>query len=293
MDFHGIIPPMVTPVTGRDGEVDVETLSSFTEFLVEGGVHGLFPCGSIGEFPSLTREQRATTVETVVEAADGDVPVLAGCGATSLDDVRALTRDAADAGADAAVVVTPYYLGTNQAGLREFYELLADDSPLPIVLYNIPQVTGQDLSADTVATLAEHDNVVGLKDSSGELTFAYNAVQRTPEAFTVLMGIAELSIAGLDVGIDGLVSGPANAYPGPVSEMYDAYAAGDRERAVALNNDANIPVVNAIREPPTAAALKYLLAETGRDVGPPLVPLPELDAEQRAVLEACADTLST
>ena len=101
MDLEGIIPPMVTPVTGRDGDVDTETLAAFSEALVDGGVHGLFPCGSIGEFPSLTREQRATVVETVVDAAGDDVPVLAGTGATALDDVRALTRDAADAGADA------------------------------------------------------------------------------------------------------------------------------------------------------------------------------------------------
>lgn len=286
MDIEGIIPPMVTPVTGRDGDVDVESLQSFTEFLVDGGVHGLFPCGSIGEFPSLTRAQRETVVETVVDAA-GDRPVLAGCGATSLGDVRALVADAADAGADAAVVVTPYYLGANQAGLREFYELLADDAALPIVLYNIPQVTGQHLDVETVAALAEHDNIAGIKDSSGELTYAYRSVRATPDEFAVLLGIAELSVAALDVGADGLVSGPANAFPARVAEMYDAYRALDRERAVTLANDVTIPVVNAIREPPTAAALKYLLECVGRDVGPPLVPLGELDPEQRAAIEDC------
>ncbi|MFB6219178.1 MAG: dihydrodipicolinate synthase family protein [Halobacteriaceae archaeon] len=293
MDLEGIIPPMVTPVTGRDGDVDTDRLAALTESLVEGGVHGLFPCGSIGEFPSLTREQRRTVVETVVDAAADDVPVLAGCGATSLGDVRALVSDAADAGADAAVVVTPYYLGTSQAGLREFYRVLADDAELPVVLYNIPQVTGQHLDIETVADLADHDNVVGIKDSSGELTYASRAVEATPPEFSVLLGIAELSVAALDVGADGLVSGPANVFPGPVAEMYEAYRDGDRGRAVDLLNDVTIPVINVTREPPTAAALKYLLAVAGRDAGPPLLPLGELEAHQRTAIEDCYERLSS
>jgi len=290
MDVEGIIPPMVTPVTGPDGDVDTDRLRSFTGFLRDGGVHGLFPCGSIGEFPSLTREQRRTVVETVADAA-GDLPVLAGCGATSLGDVRALVGDAARAGADATVVVTPYYLGADQTGLRAFYERLADDAELPILLYNIPQVTGQHLTVETVAALADHPGIVGIKDSSGELTYAYRAVEATPEAFTVLLGISELSVAALEAGADGLVSGPANAFPGRVTEMYEAYREGDRQRAVDLLGAVTVPVVNAIREPPTASALKYLLSCVGRDVGPPLLPLSDLDDAERSAIEDCYESV--
>jgi 4-hydroxy-tetrahydrodipicolinate synthase len=285
MQLEGAIPPMVTPTEGHDGGVDVSALESYTEFLVEGGVHGLFPCGSIGEFPSLTREERRTVVETVADAA-GDVPVLAGCGATSVADVVALCEDAADAGASAAVVVTPYYLPVEQSGLRGFYEAVADRSPLPVVLYNIPQRTGVTLGVETTVALADHDNVVGVKDSSGGMAHVVRVIEEAPDGFSVIQGLSMLALPSLDSGAAGLISGAANVFPAALSALYEAHRAGEHDRAVAISNEISNPLVTAYADLPTAPALKHLLGLAGHEVGPPVLPLSGLDAAER---EALAD----
>lgn len=286
MDLGGVIPPMVTPVTDRKGVVDREMARSLSTFLVDGGVHGLFPCGSTGEFSSLSRDQRAAMIESVVESAPG-VPVLAGCGGTSLEEVGQYVEDADDVGADAAVVVTPYYLQTTQDGLLEFYRAVADRAPLPIVLYTIPSLTNHHLRPDTVSTLAEHPNVVGIKDSSGDMSYHFDLVSRAPASFSVMQGSSELAVSSLDVGSDGLVVGPANVFPGAHADLYDAYVEGDRGRAVQLARTVTNPVVSATKDLPTAAALKYLLDRAGQDVDEPLVPLPRLSAAERRRLDEC------
>ncbi|WP_255197707.1 dihydrodipicolinate synthase family protein [Halorarius litoreus] len=284
MSLSGVYVPMATPTTGRRGELDEHALHEYTEWLVGSGIDGLFPCGSIGEFSSLTDEQRARTTEVVVDAA-GDIPVLAGCGDTSTDAVLNHIDAAADAGADAAVVVTPYYLQTTTAGLTTFFESVADAASLPVVLYNIPALTNQHLSVDAVAQLAEHENVVGLKDTSGDMTFVYEVCEATPDEFGVLQGATELALASLDAGCDGLVAGPANVFPGAVVELFDAYRAGDRSRAVSLMNTVISPTVSATSDVPTAAAIKHLLNFADRSIGKPLAPLPQLDQSQKRVLE--------
>ncbi|MEF8824927.1 MAG: dihydrodipicolinate synthase family protein [Halapricum sp.] len=284
MSLKGVIPPMVTPTTGRSGTVDIDALRTFTEFLVDGGVHGLFPCGSIGEFSSLTRKQRATVIETVVNAA-ADRPVIAGCGGTAVGDVVGYVEDAATAGADAAVVVTPYYLKTSDAGMVEFYEAVAAESPLPLVLYNIPQLTKHSLDVGTVVELADRDDFIGIKDSSGDIDYI-NALSRTvPDDFAVLPGVSALQVAALDGGADGAVNGSANFLPSIVSDIYDSYHAGDRERAVRLLNDVVNPITDAFSNIPIAAAIKHLVRMQGHDVGPPLPPLPTLSREDRELLE--------
>lgn len=286
MELVGVVPPMVTPVTGRTGIVDRDVVRSFTRYLVDGGVHGLFPCGTIGEFSSLTREHRATMIETVVENAP-NVPVLAGCGGTSVEDVTTFVADADDAGADAGVVVTPYYLPTSQDGLLEFYHTVADRATLPIVLYTIPSHTHQHLSPETVSTLAEHPNIVGIKDSSGDMSYHFDLVTRTPDSFSVMQGISELAVASLDIGADGLVIGPANVFPELHAALYDAYVAGDRERAVHLARTVTNHVVSATKDTTTPAALKYLLGLTGQDTNGPLLPLPVLTEPEKGRLDAC------
>lgn len=284
MSISGVYVPMATPTTGRRGELDERALREYTNLLVEGGIDGLFPCGSIGEFSSLTSEQRARTIETVVDAA-GEVPVLAGCGDTSTGAVMEHIEAAAAAGADAAVVVTPYYLRTTEEGLTTFYEGIADAADLPIVLYHIPGLTNQRLSVDAVSRLATHENVIGLKDTSGDMNFVYNVCQSTPEEFDVMQGATELALASLDAGCDGLVAGPANVFPRAVVELVEAYRAGDREHAVEVMNAVVSPTVSATSDIPTAAAIKYLVGFAGRKIGKPLAPLPELDQSQKRDLE--------
>ena len=274
---------MVTPTTGAT-DVDTETLREFTDFLVQGGVDGLFPIGTTGEFPSLSREQRRDVIETVVDHS-ADLPVLAGCGGTAVSAVRRYVADAADVGADAAVVVTPYYQDASQEGLRRFYEAIADDSALPIYLYNIPQFTGNDLTPETTATLAEHPNVAGVKDSSGDFTYFLDLLEATPDAFDVFQGIPTYSIMSLEHGADGLIAGPANVFPRAVSELYDAHENGDDERARRRLSRVVLPILRSTRSMPMIPALRYLSAKAGRDLGDSLPPLAELTPSQRENLD--------
>jgi 4-hydroxy-tetrahydrodipicolinate synthase len=284
MSISGTIVPMATPIAGRNGRVDEAALRSYAGRLVDGGVQGLFPCGSIGEFSSLTDDQRRRTFEAVVDAADG-VSVFAGCGDTSVEAVQSHVRNAAAAGADGAVVVTPYYLSTTQDGLAEFYVTVADDAELPLVLYNIPALTGHSLSVETVVRLAAHDAIVGLKDTTGNLGYHRNLVAETPDDFDVLQGATELAVASLDVGSDGLVAGPANVFPEAVADVYASHVAGDRDRAVRLMNAVVHPTVRATDELPTAAAIKHLVGCAGCDIGGPMPPLPTLTESQKRTLE--------
>jgi 4-hydroxy-tetrahydrodipicolinate synthase len=281
MRLDGTVVPMATPTDRRRGTVDEGALERFTERLVDRGVHGLFSCSSIGEFPSLTDEQRASVVRTVVAAADGEVPVVAGCCDTSVEEVVGAAVQAEAAGADAAVVVVPYYLGTDQRGLMSFFEAVADGSPLPVLLYNIPALAGNDLAVETVAELAAHQSIVGLKDTSGDLDFLHGVIARTPTNFAVYQGATELASASLQLGADGLIAGPANVFPGELAALYEQYRAGDHDAVARTMREVVAPLVAAMGDVPTAAAVKILLAEAGLDAGAPLPPLPVLDDAER------------
>lgn len=286
MLITGTVVPMVTPTVGRDGTIDEQTLTRYTEHLVSNGVHGLFPCGSIGEFTSLTATQRQRVIEIVADAADG-TPVLAGCGDTSVAAVREHIQAAATAGADAAVVVTPYYLSTTQTGLKDFYTDVAANSDLPIVLYNIPALTGERLDVETVVELSGVENIIGIKDTSGDMTYHRRLIDETPAEFSVLQGSTDLAVVSLDTGADGIIAGPANIFPHVLAEIYEAHKQEERERAIELMNAVVNPILTATSDVPTAAALKYLLTFTECATGSPLPPLPQLTESERDALKEC------
>jgi 4-hydroxy-tetrahydrodipicolinate synthase len=282
MDISGVIPPLVTPVEDRSGTIAVEELKRLTESLVDAGVDGLFPCGTTGEFPSLSREAREMVIEVVVDVADS-VPVLAGCGGTNRDEVTEYIEHAAGAGADAVVVVTPYYLPGSQDGLRDFYTDIADVSPLPVVMYHIPARTGQELDAATVQELAKHESIVGIKESTGDTHYVQELLRSTPDSFAVMQGGVIDAPTTLRMGLDGVVPGQANYMPETVVEMYDAYRSGDDEAMTRALGQVN-EVSRSFRKMPLVPAIKYLTKYSGFDVGPPLPPLAELDDQQKASL---------
>lgn len=288
MDIHGLITPMCTPVTGRTGAVDHERLATFTDYLVEGGVHGLFPLGSTGEFSSLTSEQRRAVVETVVENS-GDVPVYAGCGDTGYQNVRRHVNAAADAGADAAVVVTPYYLPSSDVGMADFYSTVADESPLPILLYHIPGFTGQDLSVAQVNELSEHDGIVGIKDTSRDLTRIEGMIEGSDDDFAVLQGATSMAVVALYMGADGLVPSSSNVYPELLSGMYEAATGGEWEKALDVQAEHVVPFIEKFTSVPALSAIKYCVGAVGPDMGPPLPPLPELTTEQMSFLDGVVE----
>ncbi|WP_418280375.1 dihydrodipicolinate synthase family protein [Halorubrum sp. DTA98] len=284
MDFtrelRGVTPPLVTPFTGTEGEtVDHDALADVVAHAVEGGVVGLFPNGTTGEFASLTAAEREAVVETTVANADGR-PVLAGVADTAVPDVLSHADRAADAGADAVVATPPYFHAESGAGgNRAFLERVADGSPLPVFVYDIPSCTGNPLSVDTVAALAEHPNVVGAKDSSGDFTGFCRLLRETPEEFVLLQGFDALLLPSLRMGATGGVHALSNVVPEAFAELYRAVDEDATERADGIH-EAIGGLFDACLDHGFAPATKAALCE--RDVigdGRVRPPLREVDPE--------------
>ncbi|MGC9347675.1 MAG: 4-hydroxy-tetrahydrodipicolinate synthase, partial [Anaerolineae bacterium] len=225
--IRGIIPAMVTPFD-EDEQLNEDVLRQLVNHLIDGGVHGLFPTGSQGEFYALTPAERARVWEIVVDETAGRVPVYAGTGAATTREVIALNRLAEEAGVDAVSVLTPFFISPTQAELYSHYTAIADATSLPVLLYNNPGRTGGlNLSAELVTRLAEHPNIAGIKDSSGDLTLTIEYIRRTGDNFTVLLGRDTLIYAGLLHGAKGSITATANVMPSLVVEIYNAFVNGD------------------------------------------------------------------
>jgi 4-hydroxy-tetrahydrodipicolinate synthase len=233
MDFQprGIIPAMVTPVT-HDGKINVEALRKLTDYLIKGGVHGLFPVGSQGEFYALTFEEKKRVIEVVVEETKGRVPVYAGTGAVTTRDAVALTKMAEEAGVSAVSILTPFFIRPNEEELIEHYARIAKATRLPVLLYNNPQRTGVNISAEFVARASRVENIVGIKDSSGDLTLTSEYIRRTSEKFSVLAGRDTLIYGTLCYGGKGAIAATANVAPKVVVEIYETFQAGDWKRSL-------------------------------------------------------------
>lgn len=274
--MQGTGVPIVTPFDGS-GAVDRERLVELVEWLESAGVDFLVPCGSTGEAPLLTADERLTVIETVAEATD--LPVLAGTGREGFEPTRRATAHAADAGADAALVVTPSYYASDDAALATYYRDLADESPIPIYLYNVPKFTGHALSPRTAASLATHDGVAGIKDSSGSLESLQRLVRGTADAsFSVLVGSGSVYAAGLDVGADGGVLALANVVPERASEIHRLHDAGDDDVARRLNADL-VELNRAVTSRHGVPGVKAALELRGQPAGPPRSPLSHVDEE--------------
>jgi 4-hydroxy-tetrahydrodipicolinate synthase len=233
MNFQpkGIIPAMVTPVTS-DGKINVEALRKLTNYLIQGGVHGLFPVGSQGEFYALTFEEKKRVIEVVVQETKGRVPVYAGTGAVTTRDAVALTKMAEEAGVSAVSVLTPYFIRPNEEELYEHYSAIAKATRLPILLYNNPQRTGVNISAEFVTRASKIENIVGIKDSSGDVTLTSEYIRRTDNQFSVLAGRDTLIYGTLCYGGKGAIAATANVVPRVVVEIYEAFQAGDWKRSL-------------------------------------------------------------
>ncbi|MFM7039077.1 MAG: dihydrodipicolinate synthase family protein [Planctomycetaceae bacterium] len=221
--FSGVIPPVVSPLTA-DGLFDSAAMTQVVEHLLEGGVAGVFALGTTGEGPSLSYRQRYEIIDRVCEVVHGRVPVLCCVTDTSYAESLLLAVHAHSSGAAAIVAAAPFYFDVPPAALTDWFRRLADESPLPLLLYNMPSCVGTILSLDLVAELREHPNVIGIKDSGGDLRyFQQLCVQfRQPERFSVFMGPEELLADAVALGGDGGVCGGANLLPHVYSSLYSA-----------------------------------------------------------------------
>jgi len=275
--FEGILPAIITPFY-RDSRasLDIEGLQSNIESLLQRGVHGIVPCGSTGESATLTFEEHELVIGKTVEVVDGRVPVLAGTGSNKTEEAVRLTRPAKDAGADGALVISPYYNKPNRSGLVKHFTKLAD-LDLPIILYNVPGRTGQNLQPDLVAELARHPNIVGIKEASGDITQISRIIEETQdEEFGVISGDDAMTLPVLALGGAGVISVTANVDPGRMVGMYEAYRAGDLARARALHYEL-APLMRAMFIDTNPIPVKKAVGLIGMAAGPVRLPLDELD----------------
>ncbi len=231
--LHGSICALVTPF--KDGDVDAESYENFVDWQIEQGTEGLVPCGTTGESPTLSHEEHMQVVEICIGVANGRVPVIAGTGSNSTDEAIMLTKHAKKAGADAALVVTPYYNKPTQEGLYRHYKAINDAVDLPIIIYNIPARSVVDMSVETMARLAKLPNIVGVKDATNDVGRATKQRIAMGSDFIQLSGEDGTQIGFLAQGGVGCISVTANIAPKQMSEFHKAWRAGNVEEAQAIN----------------------------------------------------------
>lgn len=230
LKLTGIIPPVVTPLIHHD-QLDVVAVDRVCRHIIAGGVSGLFVLGTTGEGPSVTYQIRYEMVERACECAAGDVPVLVGITDSSFAESVHLAQHAATCGATAVVAAAPFYFSVTQVELLAWFTKIADESPLPLMLYNMPGCVGVNLDISTVVTLAKHPNIIGVKDSSGDLPYFGRLCREfaSDEGFAVFMGPEELIPQAVAAGADGGVCGGANLLPHVYVKLFDAARQGGED----------------------------------------------------------------
>ncbi|MHC4202782.1 MAG: dihydrodipicolinate synthase family protein [Planctomycetota bacterium] len=283
IDLHGIIPPVPTPF--EDGRVAPERLAANVRKLCTTGVRGLLALGSNGEYVYLSEAEKRGVVETVVDAAAEDIVVMAGSGCESTAETIRLTRDCAELGAHAALVITPAYYGgkMSPAALIAHFRAVADASPVPVLLYNVPKFTHVNLLPGTVRELATHPNIIGIKDSAGNVAQLGELVSTVGEDFGVMVGTAGALYPALDLGCTGGILALANVAPAECVRVYDLVGAGrlDEARDLYLRL---LPVNEAVTATFGIAGQKAAMDMLGYFGGEPRMPLLPLAHNEKDIL---------
>lgn len=284
-ELKGIIVPVVTPFN-KDESINESGLRQIVNYLIDNGVHGLFPSGSQGELFSLSTEEKKRVMDIVIEETNGRIPVMPSTGAVTTRESIELTKYAEAAGADAVSVITPYFIKPSDAELREHYIRIASSVSLPMLAYNNPGRTGVPLSPAVVAAVAEEvPNFVGIKDSSGDLTNTMSYIAQCPPTFQTFMGRDTLIYAGLAYGCKGAVAASANAVPDLAVGIYEAYMAGDLE--LALERQRKLaPLRHAFTLGSFPVVVKDAMELMGLPAGPCRAPIKSLEGEAKQKLIA-------
>ncbi|MEO1194436.1 MAG: 4-hydroxy-tetrahydrodipicolinate synthase [Pseudomonadota bacterium] len=284
--FRGSCTALITPFKGD--AVDAEAFQRFCAWQIEQGTQALIPVGTTGESPTLSHDEHERVVELCIEVAKGKRPVIAGAGSNATAESISLAQHAEKAGADAVLVVTPYYNKPTQEGLYAHYHAIHEACGLPIIIYNIPGRSIIDMSVETMARLAELPRIVGVKDASNDLTRPARTRLATSADFTQLSGEDATIMAFLGTGGHGCISVTSNVAPGPLAQMHEAWAAGKVDEALAIH-DRLQPLHEALFAESSPAPVKYaasLLNLCGPDLRLPLVGIrEETKAQVRAAME--------
>jgi len=235
MEIRGAMVALVTPF--RNDRIDRAAVKKLIDYMIENGIDAIIPCGTTGESATLSHEEHDEMIEITLDLTGGRVPVIAGTGSNSTREAVRLTKHAAQAGAQAALLITPYYNRPTQEGLYQHFLAVSEASDLPLVLYNVPGRTGVNLLPPTVARLAEHKNIIGIKEASGSLPQAMEILTLCPPKFLLLSGEDMLNLPLYAIGAQGTISVIANVAPQLVSGLYDAFIAGKLKEADFLNRN--------------------------------------------------------
>ncbi len=279
--FKGSIPALITPMA-EDGSIDFKAFEAFVDWQINEGSSGLVPVGTTGESPTLSHEEHMAMIRSTVAVAAGRVPVIAGTGSNSTREAREMTAFAGEAGADAALVVAPYYNKPNQAGLFEHFKEVHDASDLPIIIYNIPGRSIVDIQDDTLAHLFELPRIVGIKDATGDLARVASARTRIGKDFIQLSGEDATAVGFNAMGGVGCISVTANVAPALCAALQQATVDGDFVRARDLQ-DQLMPLHQAMFCNTSRAPAKYAVSLLGwaqPRVRLPVVPLAEAEKDQ-------------
>ena len=284
MKLRGIIPPVVTPFT-PDQELDLARLKSHIDWQLARGVHGIFVLGTTGEFYALDEKEKQAVVVAAVAHVAGRSPVFVGTGAETTREVIRLTRMAEKEGASGVSVITPYFIKPTQSELHDHFKRIAESTRLPVVLYNNPGTCGGlSIEPDTVAKLAQVANIIGIKDSSGDLQNTIEIIRNTPrEKFAVLNGRDTLILAALQSGAQGAIPASCNIAPDLCVGVYDSFAKGDLVAAREFQSRLH-PIRMAMTLGTGNGAVKEALVLLGRPCGPNRSPIAPMGEDKKAKL---------
>jgi len=281
--FKGIYTALITPF--KNGKVDERAFQSFVEWQIAEGVHGLVPCGTTGESPTLSHEEHNRVIDLCVEVAKGRVPVMAGTGSNSTDEAIMTTLHAKKAGATAALIVAPYYNKPMQEGLYQHFKAIHDATEFPIVIYNIPGRTGVNITDETLARLAELPHIVGLKDATGDLARPYTLRQKLKKPLALLSGEDMTAIAFNVSGGQGCISVASNIVPKTCAKIQELCFTGDYAGALKLQ-DTLVELTTALFSETNPSPVKYAVSLLGKCEPELRLPLVEpQEATQKHIMQ--------
>ncbi len=283
LKLKGSMPALVTPF--KDGKVDEEAFRAHVEWQIEQGSHGLVPCGTTGESPTLSHDEHHRVVRMCIDQARGRVPVIAGAGSNNTDEAVDLARNAEKDGADAVLVVTPYYNKPTQEGMYRHFKAVNDAIGLPIIIYNIPPRSVVDMSVETMARLFELKNIAGVKDATANLARVSQQRHAMGADFLQLSGEDMTALSYMAAGGHGCISVTANVAPKPLAELMELCFKGDYASALKIQ-DRMTPLHDAIFKEPGLAGAKHGLKLLGRGDDDVRLPLLPVTAATGAVIKA-------
>ena len=278
--FKGAIVAIVTPF--KNGEIDEEVLRELIEFQIENGTDGIVPCGTTGESATLSHKEHDKVIEITVNAVNKRVPVIAGTGSNSTQEAIRLTKHAYEAGADGALMVSPYYNRPTQEGLYQHYKAVAGEVSIPIFPYNVPSRTGSNILPETVARLSKISNIVGIKEATGDLKQVSKVIELCDDDFVVLSGDDFTVLPILEVGGKGIISVISNVVPADMAGMIDAFEAGDMAKAKELYYKMR-PLMDALffeTNPIPSKAALYMMGKIEYELRLPLCRMSDANYER-------------